>query len=79
MCHCHCESLKWHLRASRSSTLRLDLEQSQTSQPCPKKRKPKHTESSRSPQIARTTYHPLNAHELGQPGPYGAARIDTLS
>jgi hypothetical protein len=43
------------------------------------KRRPKHTESSRPPQIGRTTSHLQIARELGQQGPYGAALMDALS
>jgi hypothetical protein len=74
--HCHCGLLVWHLHASRSSTSRLDLKQNQTSPSYPQERTPTHTESSRPPQQGHTTSHPEIAHELGQQGPYGAARMD---
>jgi hypothetical protein len=64
--HCHCRLLVWHLCASRTSTLRQDLEQNQTSPISPPKWKPKHTESSRPPQPGHTTSHPQISHKLGQ-------------
>jgi hypothetical protein len=45
----------------------------------PQQRKPTHTESSHPPQQGHTTSHPQIAHELGQQGPYGAARMDAQS
>jgi hypothetical protein len=76
MSHCHCGSLVWHLRASRSSTSRQDLEQNQTSPLSSQERTPTHTESNRPPQQGHTTSHPRFAHELGQQGPYGTTRMD---
>jgi hypothetical protein len=70
--HCHSGSHVWHLRASRSSTSRQDLEQNQMSPLSPQERTTTHIESSRPPQQGHTTSHPQIAHELSQQGSYGA-------
>jgi hypothetical protein len=62
-----------------SSTSRQDLEQNQMFPLSLPETKSTRTKSTCPPQLVRTTSHLQIAHELGQQGPYVAARMDAPS
>jgi hypothetical protein len=52
------------ISSSRSSTLRSDPGQNQTSPPCQLRRRPKNSENSRTRSQGHTIFHPPSTHEL---------------
>jgi hypothetical protein len=79
VCLDHCPQQRHMTRQPPHQLSQLIILIPQTSPIYPQERTPAHTESSRPLQQRHTTSHPQIVHELGQQGPYGAARMDAQS